>query len=173
MQYKRIVFVPYNIHEPIYYTTHSSRWGHVLLLTTEEGICGLHFLDQPLAYYLELTKQLLGILPIRMPTRDQAYWNQKLMSSAVLPLVIQGTAFQQAIWETLCTIPAGTTCSYQTLASHLGSPRSARAAANAVAQNTIAYLIPCHRVVRKDGRLGEYRWGASRKLSLLTYEKAR
>ena len=87
-----------------------------------------------------------------------------------LPLDIQGTAFQQRVWQALQKIPAGQTLSYSELARQLGQPTATRAVASAVAANPIAVAVPCHRVLRNDGSLSGYRWGVERKRALLLRE---
>lgn len=87
-----------------------------------------------------------------------------------LPLDIRGTVFQQRVWQALRRIPAGSTASYSEIAERIGSPRAARAVAQACAANTLAVAIPCHRVVRNDGTLSGYRWGVERKRALLIRE---
>lgn len=89
------------------------------------------------------------------------------------PLDIRGTAFQRRVWTALADIPSGSTVSYAELARSLGAPRSARAVASACASNRLAVLVPCHRVVRRDGGVGGYRWGVERKARLLAREGAR
>jgi AraC family transcriptional regulator, regulatory protein of adaptative response / methylated-DNA-[protein]-cysteine methyltransferase len=87
-----------------------------------------------------------------------------------LPLDVQGTAFQQRVWQALQAIPAGETASYAEIAARIGSPTAARAVAQACAANALAVAIPCHRVVRNDGALSGYRWGVERKQALLDRE---
>lgn len=87
-----------------------------------------------------------------------------------LPLDIQGSAFQQRVWQALREIPCGTTVTYSELANRLGVPKAVRAVASACAANTLAVVIPCHRVVRLDGSLSGYRWGVERKKALLSKE---
>ena len=87
-----------------------------------------------------------------------------------LPLDVRGTAFQQRVWAALRQIPIGSTVSYAEIASRVGAPNGARAVAQACGANALAVAIPCHRVVRTDGSLSGYRWGISRKKSLLTRE---
>lgn len=82
-------------------------------------------------------------------------------------LLLVGTDFQIKVWQTLVHIPDNTTWSYQELAQIAGYPRAWRAVANAVANNNIAFFIPCHRIIRKNGELGGYRWGIAIKQSLL------
>ena len=87
-------------------------------------------------------------------------------------LVLKGTPLQLKVWEALLSIPAGSVASYADVAALAGAPTAVRAVASAVAQNPIACLIPCHRVIRSTGALGEYRWGAPRKRTLLALEQA-
>ncbi len=90
-----------------------------------------------------------------------------------LRLVACGTNFQLKVWEALLRIPPGRVTSYQALARALGLPRSARAVGGAVAANPISYLIPCHRVIRRTGRISNYEWGPARKRVMLGWEAAR
>jgi AraC family transcriptional regulator of adaptative response/methylated-DNA-[protein]-cysteine methyltransferase len=87
-----------------------------------------------------------------------------------LPLDLQGTAFQQRVWQALREIPVGKTVSYTEIAERIGAPKSVRAVAQACAANKIAVAVPCHRVVRNDGGLSGYRWGVERKRDLLKRE---
>jgi AraC family transcriptional regulator of adaptative response/methylated-DNA-[protein]-cysteine methyltransferase len=88
-----------------------------------------------------------------------------------LPLDIKGTAFQRRVWAALRAIPAGSTASYAQVAERIGQPGASRAVAQACGANTLAVAIPCHRVLRGDGDLGGYRWGAARKRALLEREQ--
>ena len=92
--------------------------------------------------------------------------------SARLDIELIGTAFQQRVWQALMKIPPGQTLSYAQLAASLGRPSAARAVARACAQNRLAVIVPCHRIVRGDGSLGGYRWGLPRKQALLDAERA-
>jgi AraC family transcriptional regulator of adaptative response/methylated-DNA-[protein]-cysteine methyltransferase len=92
--------------------------------------------------------------------------------AAELPIDILGTAFQHRIWTALRTIPPGETATYKDIAARIGDPKASRAVAGACAANTIALVIPCHRVIREDGGLAGYRWGLERKARLLAREKA-
>lgn len=86
-------------------------------------------------------------------------------------LDLRGTPFQQRVWSALRDIPAGETRTYQQIAEAIGAPRASRAVAAACAANSVAVLVPCHRVVRSDGSLGGYRWGLERKRALLARER--
>jgi AraC family transcriptional regulator of adaptative response/methylated-DNA-[protein]-cysteine methyltransferase len=90
-----------------------------------------------------------------------------------LALLVKGTNFQVRIWQALLTLPPGAVTTYGQLAHHVGEPRSARAVGNAVGANAIAWLIPCHRVIRESGDLSHYRWGETRKTAMLGWEAAR
>lgn len=89
-----------------------------------------------------------------------------------IPLDPHGTEYEKQVWNLLRQIPAGTTTSYGEVAARMGTLRDARDATAAIAANRLAILIPCHRVVKKDGSLSGYRWGARRKRELLDREKA-
>ena len=89
-----------------------------------------------------------------------------------IPLDIHATAFQMRVWEYLRTIPYGSVQSYSEVAAGIGQPKAARAVARACASNTVALVIPCHRVIRGTGELGGYRWGMARKRALLDRERA-
>jgi AraC family transcriptional regulator of adaptative response/methylated-DNA-[protein]-cysteine methyltransferase len=92
-------------------------------------------------------------------------------TTAAIPLDVRGTAFQHRVWEALQRIPAGATRSYSENAREIGQPSAARAVAGACADNRVAVVIPCHRVVREDGGLGGYRWGVERKREILRRER--
>ncbi|MNJ73403.1 Bifunctional transcriptional activator/DNA repair enzyme Ada [compost metagenome] len=89
-----------------------------------------------------------------------------------LPLDVQGTAFQERVWQALREVPAGSRVSYTDIAERIGAPKAVRAVAMACAANHIAVAIPCHRVVRRDGDISGYRWGVERKQQLLKRETA-
>jgi AraC family transcriptional regulator of adaptative response/methylated-DNA-[protein]-cysteine methyltransferase len=87
-----------------------------------------------------------------------------------LKLHLIGTEFQLKVWQALLQIPEGVLVTYSDVAAAAGNARAIRAAASAVAQNPVGYLVPCHRVIRKSGAWGEYGWGAARKRMLIEYE---
>jgi AraC family transcriptional regulator of adaptative response/methylated-DNA-[protein]-cysteine methyltransferase len=91
--------------------------------------------------------------------------------AAGLPLDLRGTNYEMKVWTLLGEIPPGTTTTYGALAEKMGTPRDPRDVTAAIAANTLAVLVPCHRVVKKDGSLSGYRWGAPRKRALLARER--
>jgi AraC family transcriptional regulator of adaptative response/methylated-DNA-[protein]-cysteine methyltransferase len=85
------------------------------------------------------------------------------IDAPALAFDVRGTAFQQRVWQAVCDVPVGSTVSYTDIAQRIGAAKSVRVAAAACAANILAVVIPCHRVVRKDGNLSGYRWGVDRK----------
>lgn len=160
------------------YTVQPCWLGWVLIAATVKGICTIALGDTPEA----LSAHLQATFPkAHLSEGDRVFenWVEQVLSlletpqqTVDLPLDIQGTAFQQQVWQALRTIAPGTTVSYTDLATHIGKPKAVRAVANACANNQIAVVIPCHRVVGSDGSLRGYRWGRDRKQALLTKEEA-
>lgn len=91
----------------------------------------------------------------------------------VIQLLVRGTQFQVEVWQALLRIPAGSVQTYAQVAQEVGRPKAMRAVGTAIGANPIAWLIPCHRVIRSDGQLGGYRWGTATKKACLAYEKER
>ena len=89
-----------------------------------------------------------------------------------LKVLVRGTKFQLNVWRALLSVPAGRVISYQELARRASNPLAVRAVGSANAANAVCYLIPCHRVIRKSGLIGGYRWGGGRKLAMLSLESA-
>ena len=153
-----------------------SRFGHGLIAGSQQGICEVAFADAPHAELVcELETQYPGRRIVHEPGRYAGICRHMFLPRSPNPaLDMQGTAFQLEVWSELLRIQAGQTISYQHLARRLGCPSATRAVANAVAKNRIAFLVPCHRVIRADGSLGGYRWGPVRKSAMLEWEcKAR
>jgi AraC family transcriptional regulator of adaptative response/methylated-DNA-[protein]-cysteine methyltransferase len=90
-----------------------------------------------------------------------------------LHLFLSGTNFQIKVWEALMRIPPGHVVAYGDIARYIGEPRAARAVGAAVGSNPVSLLVPCHRVIRKMGTFGNYRWGLARKKAILGWEMAR
>lgn len=88
-------------------------------------------------------------------------------------IFVKGTPFQLKVWEALMKIPAGHIVSYQSVANYIEKPEAIRAVASAIGKNPVSYLIPCHRVIRKEGNIGEYRWGSATKMALIGWEASK
>ena len=163
----------------IYYGFHPTPFGECLLATTERGICALHFVKQDRRQTLARVRakwrraKLQNAPRQTQPLITRIFYPTPKAKELPLHVLISGTNFQIKVWEALLQIPPGARVSYAELARYLGVPQAARAVGNAVAHNAITYLIPCHRVVRKAGALGEYSGGATRKKILLAWEAAK
>jgi AraC family transcriptional regulator of adaptative response/methylated-DNA-[protein]-cysteine methyltransferase len=179
----------------IAYGFHPSPFGECLLAMTERGVCGLVFVqpgerEQALQglrrrwALAELVEDPAATRPVVEQVFDLFRGKGQAQSSGLpggengeatggpLRLHLSGTNFQIKVWEALLRIPSGRVVSYEDIAVQIGMPRAARAVSNAVAQNPVPVLIPCHRVIRKAGDIGGYRWGTARKKALLGWEAA-
>jgi AraC family transcriptional regulator of adaptative response/methylated-DNA-[protein]-cysteine methyltransferase len=167
----------------IRYTTTATPLGHMLVATTERGICAVTLGDDD----AELEQRLADEFPLAALQRVDAgreEWLDAVIARvaselgwsdarapAMPPLDIAATAFQWRVWDALTRIPSGQTLSYGALAAELGMPRAARAVGRACGSNRLALIVPCHRIVREDGSLGGWRWGVDRKQRLLDAER--
>jgi AraC family transcriptional regulator of adaptative response/methylated-DNA-[protein]-cysteine methyltransferase len=158
---------------------HSTPFGDCFVAVTERGICALEFLGPVTrAQMLARLKVTWSAATLREDVTATAKVADKLFraprrKSAPLHLLIRGTNFQLKVWEALLRIPPGHIASYEDVAHAIGTPSATRAVASAVARNPVGFLIPCHRVIRKTGVCGEYRWGAGRKRVMLAWEAAK
>jgi len=165
----------------IHYGLHFTPFGKCIIATTGRGICHLAFVqnsesnaidnlvaDWKQAKMIEdynTTAPLIARI-FSPPIIDSAFdkENQRLN------LHLRGTNFQIKVWEALLNIPTGTVSTYEQIASQIGNPNAVRAVGTAVGHNPIAVLVPCHRVIRKAGEFGNYRYGSARKKALLARE---
>ena len=161
----------------IEYGVHPTPFGEALVAVTSRGLCGFAFLGQ--GGDKAALSQLKGHWPKAGFVHNPAATGdvvQKIFhpskSGKNLKVLLKGTPFQIKVWEALLKIPAGCVMAYGELAEKIGKPQASRAVGSAVGQNNIAYLIPCHRVIRETGVLGDYRWGSARKKALLGWEQA-
>jgi AraC family transcriptional regulator, regulatory protein of adaptative response / methylated-DNA-[protein]-cysteine methyltransferase len=159
------------------YTIAESPLGLLLVAATDRGICSVQLGDTS----EELACGLREEFPqaeVRQDETDLSTQVRTLLDYLEgvrphpdLPLDVQGTAFQKRVWEELRRIPAGQTASYGEIAERIGQPTAVRAVARACANNPVALVTPCHRVVRQDGEISGYRWGVRRKRKLLERER--
>jgi AraC family transcriptional regulator of adaptative response/methylated-DNA-[protein]-cysteine methyltransferase len=155
---------------------HDSPFGPCLLMHTQRGICGLAFVDAGDA------GRTLASMSARWPRATlvadpepgaelaERIFANRTEDGDPLTVLLHGTPFQIQVWQALLRIPRGAITSYQALARYIGKPNASRAVGTANGANPISYLIPCHRVIRKSGNLGGYRWGLGRKLAMLSRE---
>ena len=156
------------------YGLSESPFGDVLLAGTQRGLSHLSFVDKGKD---GAVNDLSNAWPNATLERNDDVMSalaRKIFSGGgnALRLRLKGTNFQMQVWQALLKIPSGNQTSYSELAGIVGRPTSHRAVANAVGRNPVAWLIPCHRVLRASGALGGYRWGVDRKAEILTWELA-
>jgi AraC family transcriptional regulator, regulatory protein of adaptative response / methylated-DNA-[protein]-cysteine methyltransferase len=165
----------------IHYTISKCSLGKVLVASTATGICFLCLGDSNdrLLVHLQNEYPNANISPDNGRSGMEEWVSTileylegrtRLEQVGGLPVDVGATAFQLRVWRELQKIPYGTTLSYNEVAERIGNPRAYRAVANACASNRVPLVIPCHRVVRKNGDLGGYRWGVDRKKKLLAME---
>lgn len=161
------------------YGFHETPFGTCLLGITQRGICWLSFVktDGDLRTELESMKEHWHNSVFHQNQELTSGFVQQIFSETAsgkkLHLLVKGTNFQVKVWEALLRLPMGSVTTYQGIAQQIQNPKAMQAVGSAVGSNHIAYLIPCHRVIRKDGVLGEYRWSASRKKSIIGWEMAK
>jgi AraC family transcriptional regulator of adaptative response/methylated-DNA-[protein]-cysteine methyltransferase len=165
----------------IHYTIASSPLGRLLVGATERGISALYLGDSDARLEAELRKEYPRAEIRREDHGVQGLhgWVERILAHLRgrephldLPTDVQATAFQRRVWEELRRIPYGSTRTYTQVARAIGRPTAVRAVARACATNPVSVVVPCHRVVREDGNLAGYRWGLSRKQTLLAKELA-
>lgn len=162
----------------IHYGVHDSPFGYCLIATTHRGLCHLSFLnsvDELSLMEQQLSHEWKGAKIIRDEQHTRHYSEQMFerdyQQKKPLNLLLKGTDFQLKVWEALLAIPEGDIVSYRHVADAIHSPTSVRAVASAIARNHIAYLIPCHRVIKSTGEFNQYRWGKERKQAMLVWEQ--
>jgi len=167
----------------IRFATQPCALGWVLVAQSSRGVCAI-FLGDGTG---ELSQNLRSRFPhdaLREVKNDSGFEHtlaqnfahiQKVIEqpglALNLPLDLRGTPFQQRVWQALRKIPAGTTATYTDIAQRIKAPTAVRAVAQACAANLLAVVVPCHRVIRRDGGLSGYRWGLARKRALLERER--
>ena len=153
--------------------------GRLLVAGTAQGVCAVKLGDSVRALATDLRREYPAA---RVAKGSKAFerWTAAVVAHLAgmpprreLPLDVRATAFQWTVWRHLQTIPCGATESYSEVARRIGVPRAIRAVARACATNPVCLVVPCHRVVQKDGSLGGYRWRLERKRWLLDNEAVR
>ena len=155
------------------YGLHTSPFGKCLVAVTERGICHLGFLqatEGDAIDALDADWKNARMVEDHRSTKPLIESIFDASARGKLNLHLRGTNFQLKVWEALLAIPAGRVTTYEGLAERIGQPAASRAVGSAVGHNPIAVLIPCHRVIRKTGEFGNYRYGAPRKMALLARE---
>lgn len=151
-----------------------SPFGPALVMATERGICGMGFAETPgdTAAMADMVSRWpkARFIEAADPLRPMV---EAAFGAAPTALHLIGAPFQIKVWEALLAIPSGHVTTYGDIAGAIGHPSAHRAVGTAVGRNPISFLIPCHRALRRDGGLGGYHWGLSRKRAMLAWESAR
>ena len=161
----------------IAYGFHSSPFGTALVMATDRGLAGLAFADPgeeqkafedmsvrwPAAAFVQ---DQAATAPYARQVFDPDFWS----ADRPMRLVFIGSDFEVRVWETLLRIPLGKATTYSDIARHIGSPKAARAVGAAVGRNPISFVVPCHRVLGREGNLCGYHWGLTRKKAILGWE---
>ncbi len=163
------------------YGVHQTPFGSCLIGVTERGVCWLSFLhaDENPRREIELMKlhwhnsTFHHDQELTVGFVERIFYGAKTGGSEKLHVFVKGTNFQVKVWEALLKIPMGDVTTYGNIGTSIQSPNALQAVGSAVGSNHVAYLIPCHRVIRKDGIIGEYRWNSTRKKSIIGWEMAR
>lgn len=161
---------------------HESPFGEALIATTERGVCGLSFHDGSRQAALRELAERWPQATVEERPRVTAPVASRIFKAleirdpeglVPLGLLVRGTNFQVKVWRALLQIPIGSVATYEDIATAIGAPAAARAVGAAIGRNPVAFLIPCHRVIRTTGALGGYRWGLPRKRAMLAWESGR
>jgi len=162
----------------IQYGVHETPFGRSLIAMTARGICDLQFIDDENSGIERLRREWPGaeLRPnpaATAPVAERLFGPLVSRPGGALALLVKGSNFQVKVWRALLDLPFGSLATYGSIATRIGVPSAARAVGAAVGANPVAWLIPCHRVIRESGALGGYRWGVGRKAAMLGWEAAR
>lgn len=153
-----------------------SPFGKLIVASTAKGICYMAFADSEHEAFIELHKQFPNARyqqVVDMIQQNALYiFTQDWTRLNQIKLHLKGTPFQLKVWETLLKIPMGNLSSYAGIAQDIDSVGASRAVGSAVAANPVAFLIPCHRIIKSTGEFGQYHWGSTRKAAMIGWEAA-
>lgn len=156
----------------IIYGSAETAFGKCLMALKDDHICYVSFHD---GLYTDLA-ELHEMFPKAVLYRNNDLINQKVeqyfQNDDKPNLLLTGTDFQVKVWECLVNLPKGKTTCYENIAKAINHPKAIQAVANAIAKNKIAYFVPCHRVISKNGALNKYKWGVERKLKMIREEES-
>ena len=164
-------------HLDIHYSTFTTLFGKVIIASTAKGICHLSFYDEEGTALFALNEAYpnASITEQLEPMHQLALSaiSQDIIHPHEIKLHLKGSEFQLKVWEALVNIPSGQLSTYGQVANFIQKPKAFRAVGSAVGDNPVAYIIPCHRVIRSSGEFGEYHWGSDRKTAIIGWEAAR
>ena len=160
----------------ISYSFFSSQFGKIIVASTPKGVCYVGYVNS----YESALQELQHRFP-KNSFRHQKNKNHEQVKKLFagkweqgekLMLCLKGTEFQLKVWEALLQIPTGSLSTYGKITSSVGYPRAQRAVGTAIGRNPVLYIIPCHRVIAQNGKLGGFYWGIEKKIELLNWENA-
>ncbi|MDB5132895.1 MAG: ada [Mucilaginibacter sp.] len=161
----------------INYSFAESPFGNIIVASTPKGICYMAFADDRDEAFCHLQAQFPNaqyIQVVDVAQQNALFIFKKDWSElSGIKLHLKGTPFQLKVWEALLNIPIGGLATYATVASTIQQPTASRAVGSAVGDNPVAFLIPCHRVIKSTGEFGQYHWGATRKSAIIGWEAAK
>jgi AraC family transcriptional regulator of adaptative response/methylated-DNA-[protein]-cysteine methyltransferase len=162
----------------IKYSFGESRFGNYLVASTDVGICNLLFFKDSGDDALDEMKQLWpNATIIKEETvyhqSIKNFFNKDISDSTKIKLHLKGTPFQLKVWEALLKIPEGSLQSYSNVAKSINKPSAQRAVGSSIGSNPVGFIIPCHRVIKSVGGIGEYSWGTERKMAIIGWEAAK
>jgi AraC family transcriptional regulator of adaptative response/methylated-DNA-[protein]-cysteine methyltransferase len=161
----------------INYSFVESPFGDIIVAATPKGICHMAFADKPTDAFCILKERFPNARYTQMVDTIQQnaifIFTQDWNKLGEIKLHLKGTDFQLKVWETLLKIPMGRLSTYGDIALKLNNPNASRAVGTAIGDNPVAFLIPCHRVIRSSGELGGYHWGLNRKAAIIGWEAAK
>lgn len=160
----------------INYSYSDSLFGKILAASTPKGICHASFCEHDDDAMAELQSKFPNARFSHQSDLHQqnllSFFDQKLDTNSTIKLHLKGTPFQLKVWESLLKIPKGGLTTYGQIAQNIQSPKASRAVGTAIGSNPVAFLIPCHRVIRATGIIGEYKWRHERKVAMIGWEAA-
>ena len=161
----------------IHYSFSSTIFGNIIVASTSKGICHIAFIDDEETAFKNLytcfPKAHFVYAEQQIHHQVKNIFSDNYHDIGKMKLHLKGTPFQLKVWEALLKIPMGKLSTYGNIAHAVNSPKAARAVGSAIGDNRVAYLIPCHRIIRATGLFGEYMWGAKRKTAIIGWEAAK
>lgn len=161
----------------IHYSFGDTPFGKIIIASTSKGICNVFFSETQSA----AVKSLQEYWPNAIIKQNQeashagivSFFNNDWNNTDQIKLYVKGTGFQLKVWEALLRIPFGQLATYASIASSIDAPKAARAVGSAIGDNPVAFLVPCHRVIKSTGIIGDYHWGTVRKTAIIGWESAK
>jgi AraC family transcriptional regulator of adaptative response/methylated-DNA-[protein]-cysteine methyltransferase len=161
----------------INYCFSESPFGRMIVASTKKGVCHMSFEEDESKALSNLTKHFPNAQYHQLVDKFQQdalfVFQNDWQQLDQIKLHLNGTAFQLKVWEALLTIPMGGLTTYGSIANHVNRPKASRAVGTAIGKNPVAFLIPCHRVIQANGKLGGYMWGVTRKSAIIGWEASK